>query len=173
MQRGKGLVLSVGGPSCSLSEGGLSPSQQSYHRAKSLVSTHPATMAENPEEAPTSMSGPPQPLTEENQRALQLVQSLVKDTMRVMVSDATRELREVVDQHLVIQVAPASTTSNGMLPVCSRGGVASLPSGGLLPPTIAQSGMPVILAVPTAGPAGSSSLTPIMSLGSPPALHGT
>ena len=92
-------------------------------------------MAENPEGAPTPTSGQPRPLTEENQRALQLVQSLVNDTVRAAVADATRELREVVDQRLATQAAPASTKSNGTFPVGS-GGVARMPSGGLLPPTL-------------------------------------
>ena len=123
-------------------------------------------MAENPEGAPTPTAAQQRPLTEENQRALQRVQTLVKDTVRAAVADATRDLREMVDQRLATQAAPTSTTPNGTFPVGSRG-VASMPSGGLLPPTTALSGMPVMLAVPTAGPASSSSLTPIMSLGSP------
>ena len=104
-----------------------------------------------------------------NQRALQLVQSLVKDTVRAAVANTTRELREVVDQHLATQAAPA----NGTFPVGSGGGIASMPSGGLLPPTTALSGMPVMPAVPTAGPASSSSLTPIMSLHGQPSNRGT
>ena len=130
-------------------------------------------MAENPEGAPTPTAAQQRPLTEENQRALQLVQTLVKDTVRAAVADATRDLREMVDQRLATQTAPTSTTPNGTFPVGS-GGVASMPSGGLLPPTTALPGMPVMSAVPTAGPASSSSLTPIMSLGSPATVeHGS
>ena len=129
-------------------------------------------MAENPEGATIPTAGQQRPLTEENQRALQLVhvQALVKDTVRAAVADMTHNLREMVDQHLATQAAPASTTPNGTFPVGSGGGgggVASMPSGGLLPPTTALSGMPVMLAGPTAGSASSSGLTPIMSLGSP------
>ena len=127
-----------------------------------------AAIADNSEGNPAP-EHPEESLTEENRRALHLVQALVSDTLRLAISSATQEILQVVDQGLAAQAATTNNpASDGALTICSGGGgVASMPNG-QLPLTGASSGIPVVSSVPVL--ASSSSLGPVMSLGNPAAL---
>ena len=124
-------------------------------------------MADNSEGNP-ALERPEESLTEENRRALHLVQALVSDTLRSAISSATQEILQVVDQRFAAQAATTNNpASDGALTVCS-GGVASMPNTGQLPLTGALSCIPVMSSVPVL--ASSSSLGPVMNLGNPAAL---
>ena len=81
-----------------------------------------ATMADN-SEGNLALERPEESLTEENRRALHLVQALVSDTLRSAISSATQEILQVVDQRFAAQAATTNNpASDGALTVCSGGG---------------------------------------------------
>ena len=79
-------------------------------------------MADNLE----SNSAPERPeesLSEENQRALHLVQALVSDSLRMTISSRTQEILQFVAQRFAVQSASTNIpASNDVLTVDSSGG---------------------------------------------------
>lgn len=124
-------------------------------------------MENNPEDAPSQECS-----ADQGMAAVQVVQALVAESVKTAMSGITQELLEAVDRRIAAHADAAATSTAHRTSGESGRGVASLPSGGQLPPTVSLASMPVVPtgAQPATVSSGrgtpSSSLTPLPHLSS-------